>query len=142
MSEVFTSSTSGLSVDLAVSFEPEVFDFEVDPVAHEIELFELGLPRPPQGMWRERFDIRADVRFAYMDLKFDHVTVRVSAKSARLSSRCTGCSLLPHSQYGLDPLPARSVVDVTEKHTAQADASGVAQMHIKAGLLLGANARV
>jgi 8-oxo-dGTP pyrophosphatase MutT (NUDIX family) len=56
--------------------EGEVFDLEVEPNDALIELFELHFPRPPQGTWKEKFDIRADVRFAYMTLKFDNVSVR------------------------------------------------------------------
>ena len=59
------------------SGEIEVFDFQVEPNPNPIELFELTLPRPPQGTWREKFDIRADVRFAHIILKFDNVFVRV-----------------------------------------------------------------
>ncbi len=117
--------------------DPEVFDLTVEPNETPIDLFELALPRPPQGTWRERFDIRADVRFAHMILKFENVLVRVAARSARLSSLCTGCSLLPHSLYGLNPLPSRNVVAVQERQTREAGASGAAQLQAKAGLLQG-----
>jgi hypothetical protein len=117
--------------------EQEVFDFEIDPNAHPIELFELSFPRPPQGTWRERFDIRVDARFAYMDLKLDQVTVRVATRGARLSSACTGCFLLPHSLYGLNPLPSRSIVAVQEKQTEQTGASAAAQMQLRLGGLQG-----
>src|SRR6476659_10033416 len=85
--------------DAAAPFDQEVFELETVPVSHPMELFELTFPRPPQGTWREQFDIRADVRFAHIDLVFDDITVRVSTRGARLSSSCTGCSLLPHSLY-------------------------------------------
>jgi hypothetical protein len=124
-------------VDIADLREREVFDFQVDPVAHTVALFELHFPRPPQGLWRERFDIRVDVRFAYVDLEFGSATVRVSARGARLSSRCTGCHLLPHSLYGLLPLPARSVVAVQETETAHLNASAAAEVKVDAGLLRG-----
>src|ERR1051326_3988143 len=99
--------------------EAEVFEFQVEQIAHPIELCELNFPRPPQGLWREQFDIRVDVRFAYMDLKLENVTVRVATRSARLNSLCVGCSLLPYSLYGSLPLPSHSVVAVKEKTTQQ-----------------------
>jgi hypothetical protein len=119
--------------DLGDSSRKEVFDFQVEPNANPIELFELTLPRPPQGTWREKFDIRVDVRFAHMILKFDNVSVRVATRGARLGSICTGCSLLPHSLYGLNPLPSRNVVAVQEKHTQEVAASAASQVQAKVG---------
>jgi hypothetical protein len=126
--------------ELTVQYEPEVFDFHVEPIPHPIDLFELSFPRPPQGTWRKRFDIRVDVRFAYMDLALGEVTVRVSTRGARLASACTGCSLLPHSLYGLNPLPSRNVVAVEEKQSAVIGASGTAQVQVKAGVFQGFDA--
>lgn len=120
--------------------EGEVFDLEVEPNDAPIELFELHFPRPPQGTWKEKFDIRADVRFAYMTLKFDNVFVRVATKAARLSSACTGCALLPHSLYGLNPLPPRNVIAVQEKQTREVAGGMAAQMQAKVGVLQGADA--
>ncbi|MCA6109013.1 hypothetical protein [Bradyrhizobium cenepequi] len=115
----------------------EVFDLVVEPNLNPIDLFELTLPRPPQGSWREKFDIRADVRFAQMILKFDNILVRVGTRAARLSSACDGCSLLAHSLYGLNPLPSRNVVAVQEKQTREIAASGAAQIQAKIGVLQG-----
>jgi hypothetical protein len=115
----------------------EIFDLVVEPNPNPIDLFELSLPRPLQGTWRERFDIRVDVRFANMILKFDDIVVRVGARSARLSSACSGCSLLPHSLYGLIPLPARNVVAVQEKQTREIAASAAAQIQGKMSVLQG-----
>jgi hypothetical protein len=122
---------------LGASRDGEVFDLWVEPNPTPIELFELNFPRPPQGTWRERFDIRADVRFAYTTLKFDDVLVRVGTKTARLSSTCLGCSLLPHSLYGLKPLPPRNLIAVQEKRTQEIGASATAQIYGKMGVLQG-----
>src|ERR1700743_3551116 len=102
----------GDNADPSKSEGSEGFDLWGAPNPKPIELFELNFPRPPQGTWRERFDIRADVRFAYMMLKFDEVLVRVATKAARLSSTCVGCSLLPHSLYGLKPLVSRNTIAI------------------------------
>lgn len=56
-----SNEISGSEEDLD---HPEVFDFQVEPNLNPIDLFELNFPRPPQGTWHEKFDIRADVRFA------------------------------------------------------------------------------
>jgi len=111
----------------------ETFNFVIDPILDSIELFELTFPRPPQGTWRDRFDIRADVRFAHMELSFEDVDVRISTRGARLTTVCVGCSLLPHSLYGLHPLPSRSVISVQERHTQEVSASGAAQAQAKIG---------
>jgi hypothetical protein len=115
------------------SDDGEVFDLSVEPVEQPIELFELTFPRPPQGTWRENFDIRVDVRFAHMDLQLDNATIRVATTAARLSTSCSGCTLLPHSLFGLSPLPTRSVVAVEEKQTSQVGASASAQAKAKVG---------
>jgi len=115
------------------SSQIEVFDFQVEPNPNPIELFELTLPRPPQGTWREKFDIRADVRFAHIVLKLDNVFVRVATRGARLSSSCSGCGLLPHTLYGLNPLPSRNVMAVQEKETREVGASATAQIQAKVG---------
>lgn len=78
-----------------------------------------------------------DVRFAYMILKFNDVVVRVAARGARLSSACTGCSLLPHSLYGLKPLPARNSVAVQERETREIEASGAAQVQGRMSVFQG-----
>jgi hypothetical protein len=119
--------------------DAEVFDFWVTGNPNPIELFELSFPRPPQGTWRERFDIRADVRFAYMMLKFDDVFVRIATRSARLSSTCSGCALLPHSLFGSRPLPSRNTLVVQEKQVREAGVSGAAQVQGKAGIFQGAD---
>ena len=117
--------------------DDEVFELQITAVAHPIELFELNFPRPPQGTWREKFDIRVDARFASMDVKLENVTVRVAARGARLTTACKGCSLLPHSLYGSLPLSSHSLLAVQETVTQQVAASGSAQVQAKVGVLQG-----
>ena len=133
-------STPLVAADTAMASEVEVFELEARPVAYPMDLFELSFPRPPQGAWRDKFDIRADVRFAYMDLVFDQVTVRVSTRRARLNSSCRGCFLLPHSLYGLNPLPARNVIAVQEKQTEELMGSAAVAVQSKASISQGFDA--
>jgi hypothetical protein len=75
-----------------------------------------------------------------MILKFENALIRVATKGARLSSACTGCSLLPHFLYGLHPLPSRNTIAVQEKQTREVAASGTAQLQARSGVLQGMDA--